>query len=248
MAEALRLIGPDDGLQFELDLQADRQRGGLAWGFGRLRLQGEPIWYREDEHGSEAALHWTWIDLLEFLAGNWSALLLEETYPIPVLPLYPGLLRREAERRWEDQSDEIIDTEDEAVYRFICRHDLSMALKGLFVPSLMLLRQGQRFAVSCAASGRNLMLPYDDVVATLTELGKHVAAALRNSIEPRSQQALERWENRVERLRAEAPRLHSGLAPATLKPPTVPSRRSPPGAAATAPRSCSTARRTSLPA
>ena len=99
MAESLRLIGANDGLQFELDLREDRQRSGLAWGYGRLRLQRELIWYREDEHDSEATLHWTWIDLLEFLAANWSALLLEETYPIPVLPLYPGLLRREAERR-----------------------------------------------------------------------------------------------------------------------------------------------------
>ena len=115
-------------------------------------MQGEPIWYREDDDGRTTALHWTWIDLLEGLAEHWPALLLEETYPIPVLPLYPGLLRREAERRWEDQPDEIIDAEDEAVYRFLFRHDLAMAFKGLFLPSLLLLRHGQHFAVSCAAS------------------------------------------------------------------------------------------------
>lgn len=211
MAEAFRLIGPDDGLQFELSLQAGAREGGLAWGNGLVRLQGEPIWYRDDDANNLVPLHWTWLDLLEFLAQHWSALLLEETYPIPVLPLYPGLLRREAERRWEDQPDETIDAEDEAVYRFICRHDIAMALKGLFVPSLILLRQGQYFALSCAASGRHLMLPYEVVVATLTAVGDYLADALHGSQEPRAQSAVARWQHRDTRLRADAGNLHSGL-------------------------------------
>ncbi len=212
MAKALRLIGPEDGLQFQLDLHDGSRRGALAWGDGLLLLQGEPIWCREDDDGSTTALHWTWIDLLEGLAEHWPALLLEETYPIPVLPLYPGLLRREAERRWEDQPDEIIDAEDEAVYRFLLRHDLAMTCKGLFVPSLLLLRQGQHFAVSCAAaSDQHLMLPYADVVATLTELGNHIAVAVRTSDEARAERALALWDSRDQRLRAEAPTLLSGL-------------------------------------
>ena len=56
MAEALRLIGPGNGLQFELDLREDRQRGALAWGYGRLRLQR---WQNRQErlHAEAARLH-----------------------------------------------------------------------------------------------------------------------------------------------------------------------------------------------
>lgn len=211
MAEALRLIGPDDGLQFQLDLHDGRRDDGLAWGDGLLRLQGETIWCRDADNGGEAPLHWTWIDLLEALAEHWSALLLEQTYPIPVLPLYPGLLRREAERRWEDQPDEIIDAEDEAVYRFLCRHDLALGLKGVFVPSLILLRQGRQFAVSCAATDQHLMLPFADVVATLTALGEHLATAIRASDKARAQRTLTLWDTRDQRLSAEAPTRLSGL-------------------------------------
>jgi len=111
------MIGPADGLQFDLTLETGPTMD-LAWGLGLVRLQGKAVWSGEDAAGRETALRWTWLDLLEFLARNWPWLVLEESYPIPVSPLFSGSLRREAEHRWEraDLPEETIDREDEAVY------------------------------------------------------------------------------------------------------------------------------------
>ncbi len=163
-------------------------------------------------------LRWTWLDLLEFLARNWPWLVLEESYPIPVSPLFPGSLRREAEHRWEsgDLPEATIDREDEAVYRFLCRHDLAMALKGRFVPSLILMRQGHQYLVSCPALGLNLLRPYREIIDTLNALGDRLAAAVENSPEPRAKLAHELWQQRSGRLWAQVVPLRTGLEPAWL--------------------------------
>ena len=211
------LIGPADGLQFELSFETGSM-ADLAWGHGVLRFQGEAVWCGEDAAGREAALRWTWLDLLEFLARNWPWLVLEESYPIPVTPLFPGSLRREAEHRWEsvDLPEETIDREDEAVYRFLCRHDLAMALKGLFVPSLILMRQGNQYLLSCPALGLNVLRPYREVVDTLTALGNRLATAVENSPQPRAKLAHELWQQRGGRLWAQVAPLRTGLEAAWL--------------------------------
>ncbi|MBV5276162.1 MAG: ImmA/IrrE family metallo-endopeptidase, partial [Lamprocystis purpurea] len=151
-------------------------------------------------------------------ARNWPWLVLEESYPIPVSPLFPGSLRREAEHRWEsgDLPEATIDREDEAVYRFLCRHDLAMALKGRFVPSLILMRQGHQYLVSCPALGLNLLRPYREIIDTLNALGDRLAAAVENSPEPRAKLAHELWQQRSGRLWAQVVPLRTGLEPAWL--------------------------------
>jgi len=135
---------------------------------------------------------------LEFLARNWPWLILEESYPIPVSPLFPGSLRGAAEHRWEsgDLPEETIDREDEAVYRFLCRHDLAMALKGLFVPSLILLRQVNQYLVSYPAMRLNALRPYREIIDTLTALGDRLAAAVTDSPQPRAKLAHALWQER----------------------------------------------------
>lgn len=208
---ATELIGSTDGLQFELALETGPTMD-LAWGHCVLRFQAEAVWSGEDAAGREIALRWTWVDLLEFLARNWPWLVLEESYPIPVRPLFPGSLRREAEHRWEsgDLPEDTIDREDEAVYRFLCRHDLAMALKGLFVPSLILMRQGNQYLVSCPALGLNVLRPYREIIDTLTALGDRLATTVANSPEPRAKLAHDLWEERSTRLWAQVVPLRTG--------------------------------------
>ena len=215
--EAAELIGPADGLQFELALETGPTMD-LAWGHCVLRFQAEAVWSGEDAAGREIALRWTWVDLLEFLARNWPWLVLEESYPIPVRPLFPGSLRREAEHRWEsgDLPEETIDREDEAVYRFLCRHDLAMALKGMFVPSLILMRQGNQYLVSCPALGLNALRPYREIIDTFTALGDRLATAVANSPEPRTKLAHDLWQERGARLWAQVVPLRTGLELAWL--------------------------------
>lgn len=213
MAEDVRrLIGPAEGLQFEV-VPPTPDGADLARCAVRLHLAGEPLWYAEGDAEGEGPIDWTWIDLLEYLGRWWPWLVLEEHYPIALQrqPLFPGDLRAEAERRWEDLPDEQVRDEDQEVYRFLCRHDLAMGLKGLFVPSCILLRQGQNFMVSAPANDQNLILPFDATLATLEEFGDAMARLLEGAEDQRSRKALADWAAREQRLAERALDLRSGL-------------------------------------
>ncbi len=214
MAEEIRgtwkLIGPSQGLQFQLNLDPN-DKEGLAWGEGLVLLDGEPVWFGEDAAGRETPVRWTWVDLLEFLGRWWPWLVLEEDYPYPFQPLYPGFLLREADLRWQELSDEQVEEEEQAVHRFLARHDLAEALKGIFLPSLMLLRQGKTCHVS-AASRQNRVRPWSEVHDTLKELGRFLAEAVSASSNPRAQYALDLWSKREERTAELELNLTTGLA------------------------------------
>lgn len=213
-------VGSSDGLQFSIALLPDPPAdvAGLAWGDGVLRVAGTDVWCGDDGAAGGAPLRWTWVDLLEFLAKNWPWLLLEESWPVPVKPLFPRHLRREAERRWEQQdlAEAVIDREDEEVYRFLLRHDLAMGLKGLFVPSLMIMRMGQQFVLSCPTLEQDVLRPADEVIATLTELGDRLVGMLGQHGAPRAHFACDLWQRREAVLLEHVVALRSGLDAATL--------------------------------
>ena len=93
----VKMIGSaSEGLQFKLNL-VPNDKEGLAWGEGLALVDGEPVWFTEDAQGRESPVQWTWVDLLEYLGRWWPWLVLEEDYPYPFQPLYPGFLLKEAE-------------------------------------------------------------------------------------------------------------------------------------------------------
>ncbi|TVS00507.1 MAG: ImmA/IrrE family metallo-endopeptidase [Rhodospirillales bacterium] len=214
MAEKIRrprrLIGAPEGLQFELALDAEDPRG-LAWGHCRVFLAGEPVWVGEDPDGTEIPLQWTWVDLLEFLGRAWPWLIAEEDYPLPVQPLYPALFLREAERRWEDLSEAQVEEEEEQAHRFLARHDLAAAMKGLFLPAVLLLRQGNTGHISAAALRQTRVRPWREIQTTLEMVGDHLAAACADSAQPRAQQAYAAWRQRDARLAQRELDLATGL-------------------------------------
>ncbi|MFP4171860.1 MAG: ImmA/IrrE family metallo-endopeptidase [Candidatus Hydrogenedentota bacterium] len=217
MDEEMReIMGSDEGLRFDFRFPkaAEGVERALGWGYGSLSFLGDAIWVSEDESGEEAPLWWTWLDLLEFLGKWWPWLTLEESYPIPLIPppVYPAHLQREAERRWEDRPGRLTQPEEEAVHRFHCRHDLAMALKGIFVPSLIILRQGRQYLISDAAFARTVPRPYHEVVETLEEVGSLIADYVREGKHPRQQAALELWETRARRSREEGLVIRTGLS------------------------------------
>lgn len=218
MAEEVRRFGINKGLQLELALRSDdRNKSGLAWGEGRLLLQGETVWSQEDEQGHELPLQWSWLDLLEFLGRSWPWLVMEESYPVPVNPLYPGFLRREAERLWEDLSEIEAEKEEETVYRFMCRHDLAMGLKGVFVPSVILLRQGKRCLISSPTTRQHLICPLDETLQALEQAAEYIAGFVERGRDPRAEPAVEQWRRRHETMGRIAPMLRSGLSEQELE-------------------------------
>ena len=215
MAEGLRwprqLIGAPEGLQFELELEpADRY--GLAQGQGRIYLEGEPIWFTEDAEGQELPLAWTWVDLLAFLGRWWPWLVLEEDYPLPVKPLYPAFFLQEAEARWKDLPEEQVDEEEEEAHRFLARHDLAEGFKGRFLPSLLLLRQGEVCLISAAEIRSTWVRPWSEVHDTLEAVGDYLAEHVAESGNPRAQQALAWWRDREARLAKQELDITTGLS------------------------------------
>jgi Zn-dependent peptidase ImmA (M78 family) len=187
------------GLRFELTLHRDAPEG-LARGDGRVLLGEEPVWFEEAPGGEEKPLTWTWVDLLEFLGRWWPWLVLEEDYPLPVRPLYPAFFLREAERRWEDLTDAQAEHEEERARRFLARHDLAMGVKGLFLPSILLLRQGNQCLISAASLRRTAIRPWEETRLALEELGTFLAEAVARSENERATQAREWWLTRERRL------------------------------------------------
>lgn len=189
------VIGAPEGLQFEFHLDpADEQ--GLARGEGRVSLNGEPVWFAENAGGEELPLDWTWVDLLAFLGRWWPWLAHEQDYPLDVNPWSPAFFLDEAEARWRDLPQEQVEEEEGQAHRFLARHDLAEGLKGLFVPSLVLLRQGNVCLVSARAIRQTRIRPWPEVRDTLEEVGDYLAGAVASSPNPRAQQALTWWHDR----------------------------------------------------
>jgi Zn-dependent peptidase ImmA (M78 family) len=201
MAEEIRrtgkLTGPAQGLQFQLNLDPGDMQG-LAWGECLVLLDGEPVWFSEDGEGQDIPLQWTWVDLLEYLGRWWPWLTLEQDYPFPFQPLYPGTLIQEAELRWQELPEEQAEEEEQEVHGFLARHDLAEGMKGIFLPSLVLVRQGNTCHVS-AARKQHRVLPWPEVQRTLDEVGRFLAEAVSSSSNPRARHALDLWRKRDDR-------------------------------------------------
>ncbi len=221
MDEQIRkMIGSPDGLQFSFDFFEDAEHStGEGWAHGIVLLEGAPIWHGSDDQEEPAPLRWSWLDLLEFLAENWPWLLYEESYPLPLrsLPLHPGEreLWSHLERRWEGQSEELMLLEDEVMVLFEHRHDLAKGMKGLFVPSIKVLRQGNEAWVVTPEEA--LVRPFDEVITTLEEAGEAIAEHVRRNPTPRAQAALSLWDDRRRRAQDLRGELATGLGPERLR-------------------------------
>lgn len=170
---------------------------GVAWGKGLLRVNDREVWFQDSPNGP-APIEWSWIELLEFLGQRWAYLATEQAYPLALVPDEPGQLRRALKRRWEGSyfEEEERDREDELVFRFEDCHDLSRALRGISLPSVWALREGQCFVVSTEGDARRV--PYEEVISDLERIGDRIAervSAGRPS--ERSRIALQQWSQRA---------------------------------------------------
>jgi len=103
-------LGSRDGVILELQMDT-KQTGdpGLIWGEGRLRVNGADLLVT----GHGAAVRWTWVDLLEWLAKNWAYLLCEQSFPFQVAATGISTLMGDLEKRWENMAEERVEDEEE---------------------------------------------------------------------------------------------------------------------------------------
>lgn len=177
--------------------QGDREMG---WMRATLLLAGEPYWYGEDEQGSPAALDWTWIDLLHYLGKNWSALMLEQSYPLPLKDLpHPGKLWQRAEARWENMPEAKIHAEESQVMSYLDRHNLAMALSGANVPMLLWSRSGSTlWLVDEDDKARRTC--FTELALQLESIGDTLSDYFSESSQPHVQKAVTQWQRREQQL------------------------------------------------
>ena len=174
------------------DDQVDSFTSG--WGRGILQVLGQPLWF----HGSPEKprpIEWDWITLLEFLGTNWIHLTTEQNYPGQLTPDSPLRLRRELRKRLHYLGEFDGDELEEDVLRFEHRHDLAKAMRGISLPSVFLVREGERVWVT--ADDRADSLAASDVFAALESLGDSIAEHVgKGTACDRREYLLGAWRNR----------------------------------------------------
>lgn len=196
MDKGIRTIGPRDGLRFEFQFDdAHFSSRHQAWGGGRLFFADDIIW-ADEKDDDDTMLYWSWFDLLEYLTSYWPWLVLEQCYPIPVNPLDPVMLHDEAERRWQGFPQTVVEEEDMMVYAFLMRHNLALALKGVFVPCIMIMRRGNECLISVDSPKNNYIRPMHQVIETLEAVGDFLVGIVGEENAGYAGEIVNKWNQR----------------------------------------------------
>ena len=201
MVEKLQL-GTPDTLAFTLQLDAS-QPEGLVWGQMEVFLAGQPLWYQHaGAEENPKPVHWTWVDLLLGLGRIWPWLFLEEGYPLPITPEHPGQMLQTARHRWQNLAQGQAEVEEDRLFDFRQRHDLSMLLRGIHLPPLWMIREGQQMLVWSPDATQPVRLPLQQIQNLLQQLGDAICAGLQSSPDSsRSATALKFWNDKESKLK-----------------------------------------------
>ena len=82
---------------------------------------------------------------------------------------------------------------------FLGRHDLASAPKGLFLSSLIIMRQGETAQISAPGLPREVIRPWHEVETALEAIGEQLCSVCAESTQPRARQAVDWWQERQQR-------------------------------------------------
>ncbi|WP_412851504.1 ImmA/IrrE family metallo-endopeptidase [Ectothiorhodospira shaposhnikovii] len=193
-------------VEIKLDPASHSHDAGLAWGQMRVWLAGNCVWCQQcremqstDAGADEpAAVRWTWVDLLQGLARIWPWLRLEEGYPLPLSPEHPGQLMGAAEERWRDLAQGQVEVEEDALYDFRQRHDLSLLLRGISLPPLWWVKEGREAVFWSPDCSGPVRMSHREALSLWSEVAGFLCDALAESETPRAKEAVRRWQTRKE--------------------------------------------------
>ncbi len=184
----------------EIDVRWTRDQVGTAstatdatWGRLSVTVGGDLFWGRRGAVGREG-LDWTWGDVLVQLAETWPWLEYEEGWPAGLSPLAPLDFDSAVRQRLAELSGRRRSEEEQLLYEFRGRHDLSRALQGAVVPSLWLVREGCEMWV--ASDTRQVRISAAAVLEKLEALGEQIADRLATVQDPRARDLREDWGRR----------------------------------------------------
>jgi Zn-dependent peptidase ImmA (M78 family) len=133
---------------------------------------------------------------LEWLSLRWINLVVEQGYPLGCCPATPKHLRAQAAFKWADLSMEAQEAQDDELYSFEERHDLSRAMPGIILPTLLVMREGNMAWV--CTENRADKFSIADVLNELSSVGDRIAEALDGSGSERTLSSLDKWTRRNE--------------------------------------------------
>jgi Zn-dependent peptidase ImmA (M78 family) len=178
-----------------------------GWARAVLSLDGEPYWADEDD----GPFDWTWIEMLDWLARNWSALVLEEGWPLPLPRVrHPGDLLPQARERWRDLSQTQVDLEQTMVYRYLDRHNLARSIRGAFVPALTIARSGNTMWL-VDEDQQPSRVAFSAAYLLLEQIGQQLAHFFAVSQVPHVQATVAAWHDRENGLRRHCLSYRTGL-------------------------------------
>lgn len=189
-------MNPDWPISFEFFPAEDEAARKNGWGSGILHVLGAPYWYSNSD-AQPQPIEWTWVDLLEYVAANWGALIYEQSYPYSWLSdvAHPGETWSVAERRWARLGEDLAEEEEAALLAFERRHNLAYAWKGLSLPSLTLMRNGGVCWI-CAEGRAPIRTSFDVCRAALISICDVLAESFEGSPNARVASAIDRWRSR----------------------------------------------------
>ena len=194
-------VGTAQGLLWRCRLQPDSKQhdSSLCWAYLCLEAQGQILWEIDN---------WPLVDLLSGLGRIWPWLLHEEGYPININPEHVGHLMSAAEQLWRELPNSQLeeDAQDEILFDYRQRHDLSLLLRGINVPSVWILREGLNCQIWSPAMNNVGYANHEQVMQSLRDLGNALAQNIENcplpKRQPRATQALERWQQKQSHTKA----------------------------------------------
>lgn len=204
MAKAAQCIsgGQASGLSWHCQFApvTSRHPSDHCWAVLSVYVQGQIVWGFESQPPSVHSHSWTLVDFLNGLARIWPWLAYEEGYPIDIQPADLSKMMADAEQHWQDLPEHQVEAEDDKLYDFRQRHDLSLLLRGLNRPPLWLLREGHACQVWSPTLTKPVYVRHSQVIESLEALGDALAEHITNhgsgQLHSRAQHALDRWCNR----------------------------------------------------
>ncbi|MBV5296555.1 MAG: hypothetical protein JZU64_00070 [Rhodoferax sp.] len=197
MAEIIELLSVSDAAP----------AAGRGWQQAVLKVFGVPYWCADDGQ----PISWVWQDFLAGLVRNWSALMLEEIWPLRLTVRHPGELWDKAEQRWQTVSDLVVQEEEKALYAFWHRHNLALWLPGLALPALICVRTGQQvWVVTADQTAKRVALPL--FRRELEAIGNSLAMAYAGFPDANALALCQRWRERDRQMANDYFRFRSGSA------------------------------------
>jgi Zn-dependent peptidase ImmA (M78 family) len=192
-------IGKTGSLQFDLIWKRDDARTVEEATDGALRvLVGEiPVWFGTDEF---TGVQWSWDGLLEHVASFWGRLWVEEAYPLNLDPDSPADLIKLAEERWEGLPSSKRDQEEDRLFEYSLIHDLSHACRGIELPSLWLMKEGNSIWIDWGGRRSRRLLPLLPTQQSLAALAECILRRISHLTDERANYLRSAWQSRTRTL------------------------------------------------